>query len=257
MSQDWTDDVYNTGHTVDTDMQNIEDNFSALKSMFSGSSAPSNPSDGQLWYDTGSSVVKIRYNSSWNAIWDQDGDMIAAGKVKTDSLMAGVLTTDSTGRAKMANGYITNAHVADVAASKMTGVVPSTNITYGAGQLIFSKPYSTVAAGAGVEEFILVPSFAGEIRILRINTFVPYGAKYVRGKCVGTCQDGCQFRLAIGSTYGSTGTFSGYSETTGNFGLLDVSTHAGQIKQVDIYADLANDAKSIYIYSMALWYSNT
>jgi len=66
--------------------------------------------------------VKIRYNSSWVEWWDMDGQSVAAGQVKTASLAAGALSTDAAGRGKMANGYITNVHVADVDVTKVTNL---------------------------------------------------------------------------------------------------------------------------------------
>ena len=258
MSQSYSSNCFSTANVIETDMQNVENNFDALRSLFSGSSAPTSPDAGQLWYDTGSSSVKIRYNSSWVEWWDMDGQCVAAGQVKTASLAAGALTADAAGRGKMANGFITDAHVNDVGAAKITGTLPSTIISYGSGQLIFSKAYSTAAGGAGVEaQIAFTPGSTVEKRILRINAFIPYGAKYVRGEMTGVCQDGCQLRIAVGTTYGSTGRMSNYSESTGSFGRLDVSTHAGQIKQVDVYASMANASKTLSIYSMALWFSNT
>ena len=67
MSQTWTDDPFASGHTGQTDLQNMENNFLALKSMFSGASAPSNAIAGMPWFDTAKKVLKTRDNS--NAAW--------------------------------------------------------------------------------------------------------------------------------------------------------------------------------------------
>lgn len=122
MSQSYSSNCFSTANVIETDMQNVENNFDALRSLFSGSSAPTSPDAGQLWYDTGSSSVKIRYNSSWVEWWDMGGQCVAAGQVKTASLAAGALSTDAAGRGKMANGYITNVHVADVDVTKVTNL---------------------------------------------------------------------------------------------------------------------------------------
>lgn len=58
MSQTWTDDTYAGGHTAATDLQNIENNFAALKSSFSGAALPANAVDGTIWKDTGKKTWK-------------------------------------------------------------------------------------------------------------------------------------------------------------------------------------------------------
>lgn len=132
MSQSYSSNCFSTAAIIQTDMQNIENNFDALRSLFSGSSAPASPDDGQWWYDNSTvSMLKIRYNSSWVNVWDMANQRVAAGQVKTDSLAAGIFSTDSTGRAKMANGYITNAHVADVDVTKVTNLNKSAVVMTG------------------------------------------------------------------------------------------------------------------------------
>ena len=72
MAQDWTDDVYAGGHTAQTDLQNIENNFAAIKSAFSGVAAPADTVAGMWWYDTTTHILKIRneLNSAWLSVWD-------------------------------------------------------------------------------------------------------------------------------------------------------------------------------------------
>jgi hypothetical protein len=67
MAQNWTTDVYALGHTGSTDLQNMENNFAVLKSLFSGISAPSNNVAGQPWFDETNKILKIRNqaNSGW------------------------------------------------------------------------------------------------------------------------------------------------------------------------------------------------
>ena len=70
MVQDYTADTYDASHVGAVDLQNIEDNFAALKSSFSGSSSPGNPVAGMVWFDTGNAVLKYRDvgNSTWYSI---------------------------------------------------------------------------------------------------------------------------------------------------------------------------------------------
>jgi hypothetical protein len=60
MSQDYTDNCFQVDHIVETDMQNIENNFAALSSLFSGSSAPSNTKAGKPWFDIDTDQLYIR-----------------------------------------------------------------------------------------------------------------------------------------------------------------------------------------------------
>lgn len=72
MSQDFTDDCFASDHVVQTDMANIEKNFAALKSAFSGTASPSNSVAGMWWFDKTTNILKLRNeaNSAWQSIWN-------------------------------------------------------------------------------------------------------------------------------------------------------------------------------------------
>jgi hypothetical protein len=76
MSQNWADDCYNySGHQVVVDMQQIENNLAALKSMFSGTSAPADPIAGMCWFDenTGKSPkIRNKANAAWLGLMQAD-----------------------------------------------------------------------------------------------------------------------------------------------------------------------------------------
>ena len=67
MSQGWTDNVYDPAHEADNDLQNMENNFASLKSVFSGSSEPTSPIAGMRCFNSTKKVWEIRDtgNSSW------------------------------------------------------------------------------------------------------------------------------------------------------------------------------------------------
>jgi hypothetical protein len=67
MSQIFTDDCYSGSHQAGIDLQAFEDNFAALKSMFSGGAAPANLVAGMHWFDTTKKALKMR--NSLNAVW--------------------------------------------------------------------------------------------------------------------------------------------------------------------------------------------
>ena len=60
MAQDWTTDTYEPTNNFSADLLNIEDNFAALKSSFSGLAEPSTYVPGQFWFDTSKKILKIR-----------------------------------------------------------------------------------------------------------------------------------------------------------------------------------------------------
>ena len=72
MSQTFTDDCYHGTHVAATDLQNMENNFAALKSSFSGAGAPSNPIAGMWWFDTTANILKLRNeaNNAWQSVWN-------------------------------------------------------------------------------------------------------------------------------------------------------------------------------------------
>jgi len=67
--QTWTDNIYQEDNDAQTDLQNIENNFLCLKSMFSGAAAPGAAirSPFMPWFDTGQDVLKFR--DSLDAEW--------------------------------------------------------------------------------------------------------------------------------------------------------------------------------------------
>ena len=72
MSQTYTDNCFATDHAVQTDMQNIENNFAALKSAFSGATTPADTVAGMWWFDTTANILKLRNeaNNAWQSVWN-------------------------------------------------------------------------------------------------------------------------------------------------------------------------------------------
>jgi len=92
MSQNFTGDSYDSSHVAATDLQNMEDNFAALKSQFSGTSAPSNPVLGMPWVDTTNNILKMYDGTQWVNVFNY-----------------------STGEFYIGTGFITAAMIADAA----------------------------------------------------------------------------------------------------------------------------------------------
>jgi len=82
MSQDFSDDCFASGHVAQTDMQNVENNFAALKSSFSGGSAPANLVAGMPWFDTDTDQLWIRNkdNDQWLSLGFVPGTVMLFGQ---------------------------------------------------------------------------------------------------------------------------------------------------------------------------------
>jgi len=90
MAQNYTEDTYSGTNTGATDLQNIENNFAVIKSLWSGTTAPSiGVVAGTPWFDTSKKVLKYRNqaNSAWLGI--MHGDVNQKILVYRDSAMDG------------------------------------------------------------------------------------------------------------------------------------------------------------------------
>lgn len=72
MSQTYNDAVPAITRNALEDLTAIRNNFAALKSCFSGATAPPNPVAGMWWYDTTANMLKLRNeaNSAWLNVYD-------------------------------------------------------------------------------------------------------------------------------------------------------------------------------------------
>ena len=73
MSQTFTDDCFAGGHQAQIDLQSYKDNFAALKSNFSGASAPANLVAGMIWADNSGSDVVLKVRNKLNNAWGTTG----------------------------------------------------------------------------------------------------------------------------------------------------------------------------------------
>ena len=72
MAQTYNDAVPASTRDALEDLTAIRNNFAALKSCFSGATAPPDPVAGMWWYDTTANILKLRNeaNSAWLDVYD-------------------------------------------------------------------------------------------------------------------------------------------------------------------------------------------
>lgn len=170
MSQTFTEDCFAGGHVAQTDMQNIENNFAALKSCFSGSSAPSNLVAGMWWFDTTDNILKLRNeaNDAWLNVYDfanqvsygAKGITITAG---TGLSGGGELTTNRT----ISHGSHTGDVTGTGALTLADGIVKQTKLDVSEQSQSYDIP--NIGGGVPTYKFILTggmycfrPTYKGE-----------------------------------------------------------------------------------------------
>ena len=139
MSQSYSSNCFSTANVIETDMQNVENNFDALRSLFSGSSAPTSPDAGQLWYDTGSSMIKLRYNSSWVNVFNCSTQGIV---INTGAITSAHIATSAVDANRLASG----AALGNIGSSAITGgYIAGGQIA----QVHLKTTYGEVSGGSG------------------------------------------------------------------------------------------------------------
>ena len=245
MAQNFTDDCFDASHVGQTDLGNIENNFACLKSSFSGTSAPSNPVAGMLWYDTTSNLLKLRNaaNNAWLEVYDFANDRTV---LKTSHLVDGVLSADTAGRAKMADGYITTAKIGNgqVSGAKLedgsiTGAKISDGTLTGVKLQNVSSGSAIVLAAAATERTGNDSSYTKkkEIQVRRTGTIDVYFE--LKGE-IGVQTYGRIYKN--GSPVGTVRSTSNHSEFTGWTETISVT--AGDYVQLYCYTRAA-----VYGYS--------
>ena len=117
---DFNSDAYQySGKTLDDVLEDLENNDVLLRQSFAASSSPSDPTTGQLWYDTANNILKIYYSGAWRSIYNASTQAYV-GSVGTSNLTTGCVT-----EAKIGSGAVTEAKIG-------SGAVTSTKLGSGA-----------------------------------------------------------------------------------------------------------------------------
>ncbi len=134
MAQTYNDAVPASTRNALEDLTAIRNNFAALKSCFSGATAPPNPVAGMWWYDTTANMLKIRNeaNNAWLDVYDFANGraplalncvrtvVAGAGLAVSGSLSSGNVTVGisagGVGSTQLANGGVTPGKLANYSA---------------------------------------------------------------------------------------------------------------------------------------------
>ncbi len=189
MAQTFNDAVPASTRNALEDLTAIRNNFAALKSCFSGATAPPNPVAGMWWYDTTANILKLRNeaNNAWLNVYDfanACGLAVAGYRTGGWTLTAGAGlsgggTTASNRTISLASGAVTLAHLQGYTAGG----------TYVVAQLDTPRATTVVGSYQMVKEVVL--DKGGALRILfdlvahNVSATV-YGRIYRNGAPVGT-----------------------------------------------------------------------
>ncbi len=155
MVQTWTDDVYGGSHAAATDLQNMENNFASLKTLFAGGAQPANRVGGMPWFDTANDVLKYRDEGDANWWVLLHGDPSQKFWVYRNSAMIGwVIDSSVTDRVLALKGgstYTTGGAVAgtwqQVGAALSIAHMPSHNHSGGSASSAGAHTHNVQGAG--------------------------------------------------------------------------------------------------------------
>lgn len=157
MSQTFNDAVPASTRNALEDLTAIRNNFAALKSCFSGATAPPNPVAGMWWYDTTANMLKLRNeaNNAWLNVYD-----FANGRAP---LALNCVRTVVAGTGLAVSGSLSSGNVT---VSIATGGV--TNALVGNGQL-GSEKFQT---GTAERDWVLARCAAGAVGAVGTYAFM-------------------------------------------------------------------------------------
>ena len=109
MAQTYNDAVPASTRDALEDLTAIRNNFAALKSCFSGATAPPNPVAGMWWYDTTANMLKLRNeaNSAWLDVYDFANQRVPLALLATNCSRTVVAGTGVSVAGNLASGNVT------------------------------------------------------------------------------------------------------------------------------------------------------
>jgi len=92
MANEYYPNCFDPAQPVQDDMQKVETNFEALRSVFSSSSGPASPVAFQLWASSSTNILQIRNstNTAWYNVFDAaNNEVIISDTVRKGSIVQG------------------------------------------------------------------------------------------------------------------------------------------------------------------------
>jgi len=127
MTQNWTSDCFAAGHVAQTDLQSMENNFSTIKSQFSGTGQPVDAVEGLLWHDTTANLLKQYHSGAWVTVYDLGNDRATSSLDCERNVIAGtglsgggVLTANRTLAHAAHTGDVTGATALTISAASVS-----------------------------------------------------------------------------------------------------------------------------------------
>lgn len=218
MSQDFTDDCFGAENEAQSDLANMEKNFAALKSMFSGASAPANTVAIMPWGDTTAHILKIRNeaNDAWINLIN-----LATGRVPDSDACSGITITAGTGLS--GGGALSTNRTISIA----NGGVGATQLASGA---VTAAKLASYSAGDYIESMSPGEKTTGNASYTKLKEFyVP------RGGTIRLRWTSVSHIVGSGTVYTRSyvnGSASGSVKTGAGAQYDDISVSAGDLVQV-------------------------
>jgi len=250
MAQTYNDAVPASTRDALEDLTAIRNNFAALKSCFSGATAPPNPVAGMWWYDTTANMLKIRNeaNDAWLNVYD-----FANGRAPLALLATNCSRTVVAGTGVSVSGSLASSNVT---VGLSSGGVDATQLANGA---------VTAAKLAGYT--------AGNILLIGIDTeetslsLSPYKVREIQLDKGGTLRIKFEIKNPPdgGTSYGriyrngtAVGTLRTVSSYTWNTFTQDISGWSpGDTVQLYVYGSKVSDYYSVAYRNFRIGTSNT
>ena len=246
MSQTYNDAVPASTRNALNDLNAIRNNFAALKSAFSGTSAPSDAVAGMWWLDTTNHLLKHRNeaNDAWLSIWD-----MANNKPVIANL----------------SGEITGAMIAAAVKDAAAGTASLRTLGTGATQAAPGNDsrFSEVVGHQIAFQWLATPvskQGTSDSEIFTVRAYIPYRSVslYIAGNL--SCEYGTEtarLRAIIGALTGPYAAKSGPYAWADSATALNVSSVAGSVQTISINLSCSHASGTGYCQGVSLWIASS
>lgn len=229
MAQNWTDSVPTAGNVALTDIGYIRNNFTALKSSFSGTSAPPGAVAGMPYFYTTTKMLRIYNGTTWVDMFDAGNGRVTNSLNCSRSVLAGNGLTG--GGALSADRTVTLGTPASLSLSTANAVT-STSHTHAVALFFQTLPHYWSDAYAEEKELEFGPGSGSWTHFFTSKIYAPPGAATLSCHITfsGSASGG-SWRLVCGSATGASialpAAYSASHTSTATVSLATVSGWQG------------------------------